>query len=159
MGLDMYLYRRRYVQNWDHYSDDRKTNVTLTRGGKPLELVNPVYIYEQVGYWRKANAIHRWFVTNVQDGEDRCQQSYVTVDLLSRLRETAQLVLNDHSFAQSLLPTTSGFFFGSTDYDEWYFEDLKSTVEIIDKIIEFEDECEKSGDPFSGGDYFYQSSW
>ena len=29
-------------------------------------------IIEQVGYWRKANQIHNWFVENVQDGEDDC---------------------------------------------------------------------------------------
>lgn len=29
-------------------------------------------IIEDVGYWRKANAIHKWFVDNVQNGEDDC---------------------------------------------------------------------------------------
>lgn len=30
-------------------------------------------IIDQVGYWRKANHIHNWFVENVQDGEDDCR--------------------------------------------------------------------------------------
>lgn len=29
-------------------------------------------IMEQVGYWRKANQIHNWFVDNIQDGVDDC---------------------------------------------------------------------------------------
>lgn len=29
-------------------------------------------ISEEVGYWRKANQIHNWFVENIQDGEDDC---------------------------------------------------------------------------------------
>ena len=28
--------------------------------------------HEEVGYWRKANAIHGWFVRNVQNGKDDC---------------------------------------------------------------------------------------
>ena len=31
-------------------------------------------IMEMVGYWRKQNAIHNWFVENVQDGIDDCDQ-------------------------------------------------------------------------------------
>lgn len=38
--------------------------------------------------------------------------------------------------AESLLPRESGFFFGSTNYDEWYIEDLKYTSEKIKEILE-----------------------
>jgi hypothetical protein len=48
-----------------------------------------------------------------------------------------------------LLPTQSGFFFGSTEFDEWYWQDVKSTIEIIDK-------CLKMDDTWS---FKYQSSW
>lgn len=46
------------------------------------------------------------------------------------------LVLKDTSLAEELLPTQSGFFFGSTAYDQYYIEDLKDTVEQINKILE-----------------------
>ena len=45
-------------------------------------------------------------------------------------------VLVDSSVAEKLLPTQSGFFFGATVYDEGYVENLKSTIEQIDKILE-----------------------
>lgn len=52
-------------------------------------------------------------------------------DLLSRCNE----VLNDHSKASELLPTCAGFFFGSTDYDEWYFIDVKKVKEYIEETL------------------------
>jgi hypothetical protein len=45
-------------------------------------------IETEVAYWRKANAIHQWFVDNVQDGEDNCQESDIDIDTLKRLRNT-----------------------------------------------------------------------
>ncbi len=51
--------------------------------------------------------------------------------------------------AEELLPTQSGFFFGGTEYDHWYVEDLKSTVEQIDRVLEAPDEWW----------FKYQSSW
>jgi len=60
------------------------------------------------------------------------------------------MVLDNHALASEHLPTTSGFFFGSTEYDEWYFQDLQSTVEIIDNALS------KIGDEWT---FSYQSSW
>lgn len=31
-------------------------------------------IWKEIGYWRKANHIHKWFVDCVQDGEDDCEK-------------------------------------------------------------------------------------
>lgn len=104
----------------------------------------------KVGYWRKANAIHDWFVQNCQNGEDDCRESYVSIEQLEELRKICKMVLENHALASEYLPTTSGFFFGSTDYDEWYFQDLQSTVEIIDNALS------KVSDDWT---FSYQSSW
>ena len=61
------------------------------------------------------------------------------------------LVVEDSSVAERLLPTTCGFFFGGTNYDEWYINDLKETVEIIDKVLEETD--------FETQMIYYVSSW
>lgn len=45
-------------------------------------------------------------------------------------------VLEDTSTARELLPTQNGFFFGSTDYDEYYWRDLEFTKEQLEKILE-----------------------
>lgn len=60
------------------------------------------------------------------------KRDYVTVERTMNL-------LEDSSVAEELLPTQSGFFFGSTFYDEWYVEDLKETVEKIKDILKDKD--------------------
>ena len=91
---------------------------------------------EDVGYWRKANAIHHWFVTHCQDGVDDGQTYAVSVQQLKTLRRVCVAVLDNHDLAPALLPTKSGFFFGGTAYDEWYFHKLSDTVKILTDVLE-----------------------
>jgi len=94
---------------------------------------------EQVGYWRKANSIHKWFVENVQNGVDDCEYYEVTRQHLGKLNSLVQQVLDDRNLAMKLLPPQSGFFFGSTDIDEWYWSELESTLKIIVDTMESTD--------------------
>jgi hypothetical protein len=149
MGLDMYLNKRTYVQYWEHNGDDNY-EVTVTKGGKPTK-IDPKkvkYIIEEAGYWRKQNQIHRWFVDNVQNGVDNCGEYYVDIDDLKTLLELCEKVKADHSLAEELLPSASGFFFGGTDYDEWYYNGIDNTIDILKEALEDE-----------RGDYYYSSSW
>jgi hypothetical protein len=86
-----------------------------------------VYDGNEITSWRKANAIHKWFVDNVQDGVDDCSQYKVTKEHLIQLHNTCNDVLNDHNLAESLLPTQGGFFFGGVEYDDGYYYKLKET--------------------------------
>lgn len=61
-------------------------------------------------------------------------------------------VIDDHSLADSILPTVSGFFFGDTSYDEYYFQDIEYTYGGLKKELE-------SLDPDSEVIYKYESSW
>ena len=88
---------------------------------------------KEVGYWRKANQIREWFAQNV--GVENCRETPLTRDILKHLRDDCLTVLANHDLAEEILPTQGGFFFGSTEYDEWYFKDLEDTVEIINKIM------------------------
>lgn len=148
------------------------------------EKQHPWYrIKEEVGYWRKANQIHNWFVENIQDGVDDCDyHREVTEEDLLELLDVCETVLNscemidgqicdgysyengervpnmvdgkyvkDPSVAKELLPSTSGFFFGGTDYDEWYVDDIKKTIDIIHKVLETTD--------FETQMIYYCSSW
>jgi len=149
MGLDMYLNKRTYVQYWEHNGDDNY-EVKVTKGGKPTK-IDPKkvkYIIEEAGYWRKQNQIHRWFVENVQNGVDNCGEYYVDIDDLKTLLDLCEKVKADHSLAEELLPSASGFFFGGTDYDEWYYNGIDNTIEILKEALEDE-----------RGDYYYSSSW
>ena len=140
-------------------------------------------ITEEVGYWRKANQIHNWFVKNIQDGVDDCNyHREVTEEDLNELLDICKRVLascemvdgkvrngytyedermvpiieegqyvKDSSVAEELLPSTSGFFFGSTDYDKWYVQDIENTINIITKVLETTD--------FDTQMVYYVSSW
>lgn len=53
-------------------------------------------IIEEVGYWRKANQIHRWFVNNIQDGIDDCEyHREITRDDLENLLSICNKVLSN----------------------------------------------------------------
>lgn len=151
MGLDMYLNKHTYVQQWQHIEEDKQYKVEVTKGGQPTH-INPKkvkYIIEEAGYWRKANQIHQWFVDNVQKGVDNCGEYYVGTDDLEKLLDACEKVKADHSLADTLLPSASGFFFGGTEYDEWYFNTIDNTIEILKEALA--DESDSS--------YYYSSSW
>lgn len=153
MGLDMYLNGKKYVEDWAHnFKDNVIPEDTPTKQIQKLAgLGLPVtYVEVKVGYWRKANQIHKWFVDNVQNGEDTCNPYSVEREQLAELRQVCLDVLANHDKAEELLPTGSGFFFGDYDYDEWYFANLKDTVSIIDQCLH----------PSNADLYYkYQSSW
>lgn len=108
MGLDMYLYR-------------------LPDGDKDQE--------QKVMYWRKANAIHRWFTQG--DTEDNCKEFSKTIEDIKRLQSMCAKSLEKKEPA---LETGSGFFWGSTDYDDWYWEDIKETAESLQSVIDNHEE-------------------
>jgi hypothetical protein len=149
MGLDMYLDKRTYVKYWEHNGDDNY-EVKVTKAGNPtnIESKKVKYIIEEAGYWRKQNQIHRWFVENVQQGVDNCGDYYVDRNQLETLLELCQKVKADNSLADELLPSASGFFFGGTEYDEWYFNGIDNTIDILKEALEDEN-----------GEYYYSSSW
>jgi hypothetical protein len=128
MGLDMYLYR----------IDGNKVAFVAEEA-------------EEIGYWRKANAIHKWFVDNVQNGNDDCEQYNVSPEKIKELLNVCQAVLKNPAEANKLLPTASGFFFGETDYGDGYLDDLDQTVKILDEALKNDKEDHST--------YYYYSSW
>jgi hypothetical protein len=138
MGLDMYLLRKTYVKNWDHMSPKEITTISVMRNGEPLPGIDPSKIrevVEEVAYWRKANQIHNWFVEEVQNGVDDCGEYNVELEELQDLVDRCKKVLVDHALAPELLPTGRGFFFGGTEYDEWYYADLENTIEQLEPLL------------------------
>ena len=106
-----------------------------------------------VGYWRKANAIHKWFVDNCAGGEDDCHEMEVSVEQLRELYSLCLQVMIDMSRAPELLPTCEGFFFGSEEYDDDYRVDIEYTVNLLQKVIPF---LEEHGNNCTA---IYQASW
>lgn len=179
MGLDMYLKASIYTSKYtkpEKAEAVRKLFPEIKESGN----LDSVEVHFEIGYWRKANHIHKWFVDNVQDGEDDCREYYVERKKLEELREICKQIMKEvkivdgkvvngytgtkegwqsniedgkvianSEVANELLPTQSGFFFGSTDYDQWYVEDVENTIEIIDKCLILPKEYS----------FYYQSSW
>lgn len=180
----MYLEAKIYVKNWEHTTPENRTKITIKKDGKDFPNLNPDLISNliiEIGYWRKANAIHKWFVENVQDGNDDCKDAYVSEEKLQELSKTIDKVLKasklikgkiqngttykdgklipimedgkyikDSTIAQKLLPTKEGFFFGSTDYNEFYINDLKKTKIILKDAIKYIK---------NGASIYYSSNW
>ncbi len=151
MGLDMYLEKRTDVRLWNFQKEEEQFEVVVRKGGVTYPKINPknvTTIVEEVGYWRKANQIHRWFVENVQDNVDNCGEYFVPKVKLEELLELCQKVKADNSLAGTLLPTGTGFFFGGEEYDEWYFNDIETTIEVLKEALSDDD-----------ASYYYSSSW
>ena len=153
MGLDQYLYAKQYTSDSTYFNKAGVfTMLKETLGDDVKHLVKDspsISIEMKVGQWRKANEIHQYFVDNCQGGEDDCRLSYVSRDKVTELLDLCKQVLADHSKAEELLPTQQGFFFGSTEYGEWYFQDLEDTVSILENCLTMGDDWE----------FYYQSSW
>lgn len=86
MGLDMYFTKKYYI-----WSQNRE-GVEIT-GVKGVNSRKVKEISEDAGYWRKANAIHNWFVENVQEGEDDCKEYLVDQEQMVELLKTVNKVL------------------------------------------------------------------
>lgn len=134
MGLDMFL---------DRYTPMELDHKNRTR-----------YMKTRVMYWRNANMVHEWFDNNLPGkyGEiENCKDYELDTSTLVALLDDCKMVLNDHSVADNVMPT-SGFFSGSTEYNERYFNDVAETAKAIEEILEEFDEND-------GGWYTYHAWW
>jgi hypothetical protein len=160
MGLDMYMSKKTYVKQWSHNKPEDQFNVDIKKGGEPFSPIKKErvsYVVEEVAYWRKFNALHNWFVNKCADGVDECQPIYVSEERMKELLETLHKVKEVYDSnppdkeeqLDDIFPTSSGFFFGGTEYDEYYIQEVNETIELIENLLEEE----------GGDDYEYQASW
>lgn len=182
MGLDQYLFAKRtYYKPYNgRPADDHQAILDVCGISGFVADSEMTTVMAQVGYWRKANAIHGWIVNNCADGVDECQTIRISREQLEQLRFHCKAImdmgeipepvvhtiseLTDPSFvppepvfmneaqiayAEKNLPVTEGFFFGAYEYDSWYFEELRHTAKIIEKILEL-------GSEWS---FVYEASW
>jgi len=149
MGLDMYLTAKRYISKYK--SEDKAIATELAKAiGVTDKQIRCIEV--DAMYWRKANAIHGWFVKNVQDGEDDCGTYEVPISKLVDLYDTLISVLRDKNV--ELLPPTGGFFFGEYDTSEgsYFWEYVKDTKDDLEKLLADKDFCDNF-------EYYYRASW
>jgi hypothetical protein len=165
MGLDMYLHAKKYVEkiNWQALRDNEELSYESPEVINPLwkdivdtaemsEVAQDIYgvnVEVTCAYWRKANQIHAWFVENVQRGVDDCGDYYVSREKLQELLDLVNRALAERN--PNLLPPKAGFFFGSYDIDEWYWNDLKNTKAKLERIFALPEMSKLS--------FYYTSSW
>ena len=82
-------------------------------------------------YNKIMSEIEKDFFGFVEKNTDICLDDYRGKSYYIELDEfTKQNLLGN------ILPTTSGFFFGSTDYDEWYFKDVEDVRNKFSKLLD-----------------------
>ena len=156
MGLDQYLIAEQYVSGYSFKKNDGTAYETLLKlvgltlddvtGDAPSGTVSV-----NVCYWRKANAIHKWFVDNCQGGIDDRRLTCVPKEKLSQLLELCKEIKANPHKSRGLLPTRVGFFFGSTEYGEGYMQDIEDTIAQLEKIF--------GNKKFEQFDFYYRSTW
>lgn len=165
MGLDQYLYAKKYISKADwNKAEENEAYDAISEAVVPASVrslardtmdFQSMEVSIKVAQWRKANQVHNWFVENVQDNEDDCKEYYVDREQLQELLDICKSVLTDRDLhtSEDILPTTAGFFYGSTDYDEWYYKDVEYTAMVLEKLLT---------DPYlsnSHWSFYYNSSW
>jgi len=150
MGLDMYLTGKRYLWDFPETSPDKTITSEIALQFPELKGKRIKGVSCELGYWRKANAIHKWFVDNCQGGRDECQETEVSRDDLQKLLDACRQVLKKRKLARDLLPPANGFFFGSTELDQYYFDDIQATIDILEHVLSPE---------LNNWEIYYQSSW
>lgn len=129
-----------------------------TGGGAVGYRDGKVFVSTSCLYWRKANAIHSWFVQNCQGGIDECQRSDdIDFEQLAYLRSTcidalAAYASGDLAKAEEILTPVGGFYFGGTGVDEWWAAEAQRTVEAIERLVNLAIET-------GGVTFYYESSW
>lgn len=183
MGLDMYL-SRNLDQNGnvlsitpqDELNNDAFAKLLKRATKSSVSYLQPS-INVNIAYWRKANAIHQWFISHCADDVDDCQDITVYIEDLHKLKDTCEEILkapNDIALMGRLLPPQGGFFFGDTDLNDAdtlnsYLESVKYTNNILAEEFKIADEFKKYKTPSPYNpeksitaidiDYTYRASW
>jgi hypothetical protein len=117
---------------WEDLTDQQREEFSLTR-----EEYDTV---EEVWTGRKENHLQR--AIEQMKGQSAVNCGYLFLNRLdiALLVRSLRMVHDNHDLASAVLPTQSGFFYGSTEYDEWYFDDIKRELEDFEQILRDWDE-------------------
>lgn len=155
MGLDINFFKAKRTE-WNRFQNELSAYESLpenvqNRGNNPYNSFSP----EEVGYFRKVNFLMSFF-----DYYGNCEYKEITRERLQALHNACAEIVKmkpvrsevtkyiyggvkevrvysdaDQKRCAELLPTQSGFFFGSTDYDQWYFDDVKEVFVWLDGVL------------------------
>ena len=104
----MYAFRRHYVSKRKNVPSDEQYDVRVTRDGKPEKDINYdriIRVDEETMSWNEATHIHKWFVDNVQDGNDDAKEHFVSCGLLQELHDLCDQVITASKLVDGIVYT------------------------------------------------------
>lgn len=134
MGLDMFLTGKKFY--WTKYDENRNLIPPEQEDGYDLKEKR-----FELGYWRKHPNLHGYIVNSFADGDDNCNEIWLSGD---DLRQIIAAIKNNQ------LPETNGFFFGTSDGSE-----TERDLNIFSKALGWLDTDENG----VSRDIYYRASW
>jgi hypothetical protein len=159
MGLDQYLYAEKFASERGIFDEDggESREFAEVKRAAGMSQVGGVVgtshatVSMLVAYWRKANSIHGWFVRNCADGVDDCRRIHLERDRLVELKTLCERALASRDATE--IPPTPGFFFGTYEVGEAYWDDIRSTIRQLNAVLEwFPEDAPRVS-------FAYQASW
>jgi hypothetical protein len=153
MGLDMYLYASKYESRSQYRGGNEKGFYPENLRDFQNDMIERNFISKDtrymVGYWRKFNALHNYIVRTFADGVDDCKPIYLSSSDIDDILNTLRKARDNKEKVNEILPTQRGCFFGSQEYDEWYWRDVEYSIRLFEELITIKDEYE----------IYYEASW
>lgn len=150
MGLDMYLEAKLHLPPYSEELRPVRQAIGQAIGYTPpaekpdndATLMEITGVTVRVGYWRKFDPLHQWFVNNVQEGHDDCRPAYISPDVLAELEEQLDQVGDDPESANEHFVSE-----GDESMDEG---DIDYTLRIVLQAKKLQER---------GWDIYYRASW
>jgi hypothetical protein len=129
MGLDMYLYKRNYVQKWEHHTPENTFDVSVKRGGVTYPNIKPeriVYVIEKVAQWRKFYPLNDWLFENCpNDSQEFSIDREKIIEVIELLKQQVE-----NPEEEIIKGITS---------DEWFVEEAHRTIQLLEDILSEDD--------------------
>lgn len=92
---------------------------------------------EELGYFRKVNFLVSYFFSSDYSDYDNCRPLEISKEECEELVDRCKTVLEkrDTNVSEELLPPVGGFFFGNTDIDDYYYEDVAEVKKVFEEKI------------------------
>lgn len=131
------------MTNYDDDNDIIKLSRIYDLDGQPIPDRFNFAIVNVNRYFRKANQIENYFATHFSktnpDQDYNCITTEITPETIDMLTDRITIIQNAApaikvDTAKELLPTTPGFFFGNTDYDDYYYQNNQQLLSDLDEL-------------------------
>ena len=128
MGLDQYITIRhkstnsaykKYQDYWN-LSDEERANTKIP--DEPEKDFN-------IGYFRKHNMIHKWFVDNIQNGVDDCGRYVIPFNKLKELLEICKHIMS--GVTKTKKPTKYMTDCNGVEHEVWQMDTYTPSIEIL----------------------------